>query len=46
MKYHDLDLQNGIEAFHENMQKLGIEQNISIQEAIQKQEEKKGIPPG
>ena len=28
------------------MQKLGIEQNISIQEAIKRQEEKKGIPPG
>lgn len=36
----------GVDAFHENMQKLGIEQNISIQDAIQRQEEKKGIPPG
>lgn len=28
------------------MQKLGIEQNITIQEAMKKQEEKAGVPPG
>jgi hypothetical protein len=46
MKVHDLDMQVGIEAFQENMQKLGIEQNISIKDAMKRQEEKKGIPPG
>lgn len=28
------------------MQKLGIEQNISIAEAMRRMDEKKGIPPG
>ena len=28
------------------MQKQGIDQNITIQEAMKKQEEKAGIPPG
>jgi hypothetical protein len=28
------------------LQKLGIEQFIAMDEAIKKQEEKKGIPPG
>ena len=36
----------GIDAFTENLHKLGVEQNISIQEAMKRQEEKKGIPPG
>lgn len=40
------DMVVGIDNFHENMQKLGIEQNISIAEATKRQEEKKGIPPG
>jgi hypothetical protein len=43
---HELEMVDGIEKFHENMQKLGIEQNISIKEAIKRQEEKRGIPPG
>ena len=43
---HDQDMQNGFEWFEENMQKLGIEQNITIQEAMKKQEEKAGVPPG
>lgn len=43
---HSQDVTNGTEEFHENMQKLGIEQNISIQDAVKRQEEKKGIPPG
>ena len=33
---HDQDMQNGFEWFQENMQKLGIEQNITIQEAMKK----------
>ena len=43
---HTNDMNQGIEDFHENMQKLGIEQNISIQDAVKRQEEKAGIPPG
>ena len=39
-------MRNGVVEFHENMRKLGIEENISIQDAVQRQEEKKGIPPG
>lgn len=37
---------NGISDFEKNLQKLGIQQGISMEEAIKKQEEKKGIPPG
>lgn len=36
----------GISDFEKNLQKLGIQQGISMEEAIKKQEEKKGIPPG
>lgn len=43
---HTNEMNDGIEEFHENMQKLGIEQNISIQDAMKKQAEKAGIPPG
>lgn len=39
-------MNQGIEDFHENMRKLGIEENISISDAVQRQEEKAGIPPG
>ena len=37
---------NGVSDFEKNLQKLGIQQGISMDEAIKKQEEKKGIPPG
>ncbi len=37
---------NGILDFDKNLQKLGIQQGISMEDAIKKQEEKKGIPPG
>jgi hypothetical protein len=37
---------NGVSDFEKNLQKLGIQQGISMEEAIKKQEEKKGIPPG
>ena len=36
----------GIDEFEKNLQKLGIEQHIPIEEALKKMEEKKGIPPG
>ena len=31
---HTNEMNQGIEDFHENMRKLGIEENISIQEAV------------
>lgn len=37
---------NGVSDFEKNLQKLGIQQGISMEEAIKKQEEKRGIPPG
>lgn len=46
MQFHTEDMNQGIEEFHENMTRQGIEQNISIQDAIKRQEEKAGIPPG
>lgn len=46
LTYNSTDMRNGVVEFHENMRKLGIEENISIQDAVQRQEEKKGIPPG
>lgn len=46
LEFHTQDMIQGFEEFQENMQKLGVEQNISIQEAIKRQEEKAGIPPG
>ena len=46
LESHTKDLIDGVEEFQENMTKLGVEQNITIQEAIKRQEEKAGIPPG
>lgn len=46
MQYHTADMNQGIEEFHENMTRQGVEQDIPIEEAIKRQEEKKGIPPG
>jgi len=46
LEFHTQDMIQGFDEFQENMQKLGVEQNISIQEAIKRQEEKAGIPPG
>ena len=43
---HQNEQTAGIEEFHENMRKLGIEESISIQDAVRRQEEKAGIPPG
>jgi hypothetical protein len=46
LNYNTGDMQMGITEFHENLRKLGVEENIDIQEAIKRQEQKKGIPPG
>jgi hypothetical protein len=39
-------MNNGFSDFEKNLQKLGIEQNTNMEDAIKRQEEKKGIPPG
>lgn len=36
LNFHTEDMVAGIDDFHENMQKLGIEQDISIQDAIKR----------
>jgi hypothetical protein len=36
----------GVSDFEKNLQKLGIQQNISMADAVKRMEEKKGIPPG
>jgi len=46
MQFHTTDMNQGIDEFHENMTRQGIEQDISIEEAVKRQEEKRGIPPG
>lgn len=40
------ELSGGIKEFEGNLQKLGIEKNTNIEEAIKRMEEKKGVPPG
>ena len=40
------ELNGGVNEFEKNLQKLGIEQNINMDDAIKRMEEKKGIPPG
>jgi predicted Zn-dependent protease with MMP-like domain len=40
------ELIGGVDEFEKNLQKLGIEKNTNIDEAIKRMEEKKGIPPG
>ena len=40
------EMQGGFSEFEKNLQKLGIEQNTNMEDAIRRQEEKKGIPPG
>ena len=39
-------MSNGVSEFDKNLQKLGVETNINIDDAIRRQEEKQGIPPG
>ena len=41
-----IELAGGIREFDGNLQKLGIEKNTNIEDAIKKMEEKKGVPPG
>lgn len=41
-----LDMMGGINEFENNLQKLGIEKNTNIEDAMKRMEEKKGIPPG
>ena len=36
----------GIDEFEKNLQKLGIEKNTNIEDAMKRMEEKKGVPPG
>lgn len=40
------EMKSGLNEFEKNLQKLGIEQNINMDDAIKRMEEKKGIPPG
>jgi hypothetical protein len=40
------DMMCGIDEFEKNLQKLGIEKNTNMEDAIKKMEEKKGVPPG
>lgn len=41
-----VEMKGGVDEFNKNLQKLGIEQNTNIDDAIKRMEEKKGIPPG
>ena len=40
------EMRYGFSEFDKNLQKLGIEQNVNMEDAIKKMEEKRGIPPG
>ena len=40
------DMMGGVDEFEKNLQKLGIEKNTNMEDAIKKMEEKKGVPPG
>lgn len=40
------EMRYGISEFDKNLQKLGIEQNVNMEDAIKRMEEKQGIPPG
>lgn len=40
------EMRNGLNEFEKNLQKLGIEQNVNMEDAMRRMEEKKGIPPG
>lgn len=40
------EMSGGVQEFEKNLQKLGVEQHVNIDDAVRKQEEKKGIPPG
>ena len=36
-------MRNGISEFDKNLQKLGIEQNVNMEDAMRRMEEKQGI---
>ena len=40
------ELVGGIDEFERNLQKLGIEKNTNIEDAMKRMDEKKGVPPG
>jgi len=40
------EMRNGQSEFEKNLQKLGIDNNINMEDAMKRQEEKQGIPPG
>ena len=40
------EMRSGFSEFDKNLQKLGIEQNVNMEDAIRRMEEKRGIPPG
>lgn len=40
------EMRYGFSEFDKNLQKLGIELNVNMDDAIKKMEEKRGIPPG
>ena len=40
------EMRYGVSEFDKNLQKLGIEQNVNMEDAIRRMEEKQGIPPG
>ena len=40
------EMRYGVSEFDKNLQKLGIEQNINMDDAIKRMEQKRGIPPG
>ena len=40
------EMSGGIDEFQKNLQKLGIEMNTNIEDAMKKMAEKKGVPPG
>ena len=40
------EMHNGVSDFDKNLQKLGIDQNINMEDAMKRMEEKQGIPPG
>ena len=40
------EMRNGFSEFEKNLQKLGIDSNMNMEDAIKRMEEKQGIPPG
>jgi len=41
-----IEMKSGLSEFEKNLQKLGIEQNVNMDDAIKRMAEKAGIPPG